>query len=200
MLHTGYLTRGGDSGRVVSPPRDFPLVDARLSLDITLHYLSAPIKPSNFRRRRETLSEEGKETFVRYPPGSALLDNKKWNGGGDWLRSFHLFHLPSFFFSFLLPQPVLPYFIRATSPQEPEICSRRLPKNRWHRNDAHLISGQQMLLNVSSMPMFFSSLLFEFQCVQGRCILFFFFFFVERLSQSINRCELNRKGMKELER
>lgn len=104
MLHTGYLTRGGDSGRVVSPPRDFPLVDARLSLDITLHYLSAPIKPSNFRRRRETLSEEGKETFVRYPPGSALLDNKKWNGGGDWLRSFHLFHLLFFFlFSSLNP-------------------------------------------------------------------------------------------------
>lgn len=161
------MVRRDISERMVAP-RDFPLVDARLSLDITLHYLSAPIKPSNFREGEKPSRRKARKLLSvihRVPPS----DNKKWNGGGDWLRSFHLFQRP-FFFSFFLPQPMLPYFIRATSPQEPEICSRRLPKNRWHRNDAHLISGQQMLLNVSSMPMFFSSLLFEFQWVQGRCI------------------------------
>lgn len=96
------MVRRDISERVVAP-RDFPLVDARLSLDITLHYLSAPIKPSNFREGEKPSRRKARKLLSvihRVPPS----DNKKWNGGGDWLRSFHLFQRPFFsLFSSLNP-------------------------------------------------------------------------------------------------
>lgn len=61
LLHTGYLTRGGSTIPLLRRRAIIPRYHAALFI--------RPHKTVEFSARK---GKEGKETFVRYPPGSAL--------------------------------------------------------------------------------------------------------------------------------
>lgn len=85
------------------------------------------------------------KTFVRVQTAQPLRlpsDNKGWKGGGNCSASPPAFSSSRSFSSLAFAR-------------RPEICTLRLPKNRWHRNDAHLIWGQQTPSNISAKRLAF---------------------------------------------